>query len=353
METFRTLDSKFERVPAAVVGLLTEIDRSQGREEAFKKQHPQALETLVQISRVQSTEASNAIENIRAPYERIQKLVAEKTTPANRAEEEIAGYRYVLDLIHSSAEHISFSWNVVLQFHRDLYRYTGERNVGMTKISDNVVTDTLPDGTEVVRFKPVAAGEAERAMQELHERFAKAWAEGRYHRLLLIASYIFDFTVIHPFQDGNGRMSRLLTLLLLYHAGYDVGRYVSLERLIAETKGTYYDALEASTRSWNEGAHDIYPWISYFLGVELAACKEFEEQVGAMQRVRGSKTAAVQQLIRSAISDEFTLGDIRQACPSVSDAQIRKVLDRLKKRGAVRLIRAGRYARYKRLTTEF
>lgn len=353
MQTFKTLDKQLDRVPAEVVRLLTEIDRSQGREESSKRQHPEVLETLTQIARVQSTEASNAIEDIRAPRERIEKLVAETANPENRPEEEIAGYRYVLDLIHSSVPNIPFTWNVVKQFHKDLYRFTPERNVGRVKISDNVVTDSLPDGTEVVRFKPVSAGDAESYMNELHEGFDRATEEGRHHGLLIAAAYLLDFTVIHPFQDGNGRMSRLLTLLLLYDAGYGVGRYVSLERLVADSKETYYDALKASTASWEDGGHDIYPWARYFLGIVIAAYKEFEDRVGSIQGVRGAKKAAVIQFVRSTLSDEFTFDDIRTACPSVSDSTIQKTLIELKKNGAVKPLSSGRSARWKRLTNDF
>jgi Fic family protein len=334
-----------------MVNQFSAIELGRGREEAFRRQHPEALKTLVEISRIQSTEASNAIENVTAPRRRIAALVADKTTPANRSEGEIAGYRAVLDLIHSSAASIPFRASVVEQLHRDLYQFTGVP-AGRWKTVENSITQTNPDGTETVRFKTVSALETPAAMEELHERFDRARADG-YPPMLLVGCYVFDFLAIHPFRDGNGRMARLLTLLALYHAGHEVGRYVSLERLVAETKETYYDALDAAGRGWHEDQHDVHPWLSYLLGVLVAAYAEFESRAGVVGGGRGSKAAAVQQFIRTSISEEFTIEDLRQAVPGASDSYLNKTLAKLRDQGILESRPAGRGSRWRRLRSDF
>lgn len=336
--------------PAALLRQLSEIDTAKGRQEMYRHQHPQVLGTLRELARVQSVEASNAIENITAPPARIRDLVAEKTTPRNRPEAEIAGYRAVLDLIHSNAAAISFRPGVVEQLHRDLYQFTGAR-AGQWKKLDNSVEERLPDGTRRVRFRPLSAFETPDAMNELHNRFNTAWEQDTYHRLLLTGAYVLDFLVIHPFSDGNGRMSRLLTLLLLYRGDYEVGRYISLEKLIDQTKESYYDALHASTANWNDGAHDLVPWLSYFLGIIVAASAQFEERVGLVAGGRGAKADAIKQFIRSRTSETFRVEDIRQAVPAASDVYIREVLRKLRAEGALSQIGRGRNAEWQRSNT--
>lgn len=351
MHTFRTLENQIGMVPASMVNQLSAIDLGRGREEAFRRQHAETLKTLVEIARIQSTEASNAIENVTAPRKRIEALVAEKTTPENRSEEEIAGYRAVLDLIHSSAPDIPFRPGVVEQLHRDLYQFTGVP-AGRWKTVENSITQIEPDGSETVRFQTVSPLETPAAMEELHARFARA-RDGAYHPALVIGCYVFDFLAIHPFRDGNGRMGRLLTLLALYQAGLDVGRYISLERLIGDTKETYYDALEAAGRGWHDDQHDIKPWLSYFLGILVAAYDEFETRAGVVSGGRGSKVAAVHQFVRSSISDEFTIEDIRQAVPGASDSYLSKVLTNMRADGVLESRPAGRGSRWRRLRTDF
>lgn len=351
MQTFRQLDPHFGVIPAGVVQSLGGIDVAKGRQEAFRQQNPAILKTLTEIARIQSTEASNAIESITAPPKRIEALVREKTTPANRSEEEIAGYRKVLDTIHSSAEHIPFRRTVVEQFHRDIYSFTATPG-GKFKSGPNEVKEFHPDGTEVVLFQPVAVFETPAAMDELHKRFDDAWHAAQYPRLFLIASYVFDFLMIHPFQDGNGRLSRLLTLLLLYQAGFEVGRFISLEKLIDDSRETYYESLQKSTPGWHDGEHDIWPWVNYFLGIINAAYKQFEARTEAVPK-RGSKKAFVKQSIRASVKDTFSMADIRQAAPGVSDPTIRNVLTELRKAGVLEAPGRGPKAQWKRLHTDF
>lgn len=349
MYTFRTLDQQIGLVPAAVARTLGEIDTSRGREDAFRRQRPQVLDALVDVARIQSTEASNAIEGVLAPHKRIRELVADKATPRNRSEAEIAGYRKVLDTIHSSALDIPFRPAVVEQLHRDLYAFTSVP-AGRWKNVDNAISETLPDGTARVRFQTVPAAETPATMDELHQRFHAERDAGRHHPLLLIGCYVFDFLAIHPFRDGNGRMGRLLTLLALYQEGYRVGRYVSLERLVIETRSSYYDSLQAAGHGWHEGEHDIWPWLEYLLGVILAAYREFEQRVGSVAGGRGAKSAAIEQFVRTGMSEEFTIADVRHAALGASDSMIAKVLARLRDEGAIVSLGTGRSARWRRLS---
>jgi Fic family protein len=327
---------------------LTTIAEARGRAELYRQQNPSGLETLRQVALIQSTEASNAIENIHAPLARIEALVAEKTKPMNRSEQEIAGYRDVLATIHANGPSIPFEPRYIEQLHGYLYKYVGTRDAGHWKGLDNEVEEKLPDGTRIVRFKPVSAALTPRAMQGLHDEFRRALDAGLYEPLLLCAAYILDFTVIHPFRDGNGRMSRLITLWLLYIVGHDVGRYISLEKIIDASKETYYEALGQSTAGWHEGEHDLRPWTDYFLGILIAAYGEFEGRTGALGG-RGSKKALITTFIDSLMVAEFTIADVRQAAPGVSDGYINKLLGELKKAGKIEPLGTGRGASWRRL----
>jgi Fic family protein len=354
MRTFEHLNRHLGSVPASVARNLGWVDQAAGQAMARRSQYADALDKLVQIARIQSTEASNAIEDIRAPHARIEALVTEKTTPENRSEEEIAGYRDVLDTIHASHADIPFKNSVLLQFHRDLYRYTNVRHAGEYKFGSNAVEEIHPDGTRMVRFEPLSPGDTRLAMPQLEDLYQRAVSADGHHRLLLLAAYVLDFLMIHPFQDGNGRMSRLITLLLLYHDGYEVGRYVSLEKLINDSRATYYEALAGSTDGWNESKHDIWPWTRYLLGILTASYKEFETRLETVG-TKGSKTRAIKRFIRSSVSDTFTFDDIRQATPAVSDSQIRKVLEELKNTSppSVEALSRGPGARWRRLRDDF
>jgi Fic family protein len=350
--TFRDLERQLGAVPAPLVTTLGQVDERKGRADAFRLQHLEQLKTLLETARIQSTAASNEIEGVTAPAARIAQLVEGATAPANRSEAEIAGYRAALDLIHASAESMPVTNNVILQLHRDLYQFAAAEG-GRFKMTDNTVEEELPDGTRRVRFVPVAAFATPDAMRELGERYLAELDRAVYHPLLLVGSYVFDFLVIHPFADGNGRMSRLVTLMLLYQRGYEVGRYISLEQLIAETKETYYEALASSTAGWHEEQHDILPWLRYFVGILLGAYDRFEQRTAGVVGGRGAKTQAIKQFIRSSASEEFSIDDVRRAAPVAGDALIRKVLHDLRDAGAVQAQGRGRSARWRRLHTDF
>ncbi|HZL47422.1 MAG TPA: Fic family protein [Solirubrobacteraceae bacterium] len=347
MHTFRTLARQIGTVPSPVAVALGGIDRAQGRRGALSGHGRETLSTLREIARIQSVESSNAIENITAPSERIRELVSKRARPENRPEEEIAGYRAVLDTINADAAHIPFKPSVVEQLHRDLYQFTN-MPAGRWKKVENSIQETRPDGVKAVRFRTVSAVETPAAMEELHERFAAARESGEHHPLLLVGCYVFDFLAIHPFSDGNGRMSRLLTLLALYQADYEIGRFVSLERLIDQTRDTYYDALQAAGHGWHEDEHDIEPWLRYFLGILTAASKELE--AGAAQfSGRGAKREAIARFIRGSTAEEFTVADVRRAVPAASDSYIDKTLAKLRDEGLIESLGTGRNARWRRL----
>lgn len=352
MQTFRDLERHLGMVPASTAAALSEVTAGRGREGAFRRQNPQVLERLTEVARMQSTEASNAIESITAPPQRIAELVRDKTAPQNRSEEEIAGYRKVLDTIHSSAEHIPFKATIVQQFHRDLYSFTATPG-GRFKNTQNEVARFDGAGNKIeVIFEGVSPSETPGAMKELHERFARAIKEATHAPLLLSGACVFDFLMIHPFNDGNGRLSRLLTLLLVYHSGHEVGRFISLEKLVEESKGTYYESLEKSTAGWSRGEHDIWPWLNYFLGVLSAAYKGFEARAGDLAGGRGAKAKRIKQFVRSRVSDVFTFEDIQRALPDVSADHIRGELRKLRDAGLVESPGPGR-REWRRLSSDF
>ncbi len=321
------------------------IGEYKGKQELFKEQAPQVLETLRQAAVIQSTESSNRIEGITVPLERIKKLVTTKTTPRDRSEQEIAGYRDVLTTIHTSYSHIPFTPNIVLQLHRDLYQFAVNTG-GRWKTVDNEISATYPNGTKVIRFRPTPAYATPEAMAQLHEQFNRLWESGEIEPLLLIPTYILDFLCIHPFLDGNGRMARLITLLLLYKAGYEVGRFISLERIVERTKESYYDTLYQSSQGWHEGQHDLLPWWEYFLGVMvLSAYRDFEKRVGFVTSAKGSKTAIVLDVINN-LPRDFSIRELQERCPTVGIDLIRRILRREREAGHLTCIGRGADARW-------
>ena len=318
-----------------------------GREQLYTQQARQALKTLQEIAVIRSTESSNRIEGVEAAPDRIKALIEEDTAPDNRSEQAIAGYRDVLNTIHAQHGGMRLSTGLVRQIHRDLLRYTSDEG-GNWKPTDNAITEQHPDGREIVRFETVSAVQTPSAMQTLHERFRRAWKQGTVDKLLLIAAYVLDFLCIHPFRDGNGRVARLLTLLLLYKAEYTIGRYISLERCIEDSRESYYDTLYRSSQGWHDAKHTLQPWTNYFLGTLLAAYHDFEERVGDLRTQRGAKT----QRIRNAVDrlpDGFKTRDVEQLCPSVSRSMIRKVFNDLKDEGRLRAEGRGPAAVWRKL----
>lgn len=352
MQTFRDLEKHLGMVPGRSAAALAEASAGRGREEAFRRQNPQVLQGLMEVALIQSTGSSNAIEHITVAPGRVTELVQDKTTPQSRSEEEIAGYRKALDTIHSSAEHIPLRTSVVLQIHRDIYSFTPTPG-GRFKSSQNEVARFDQQGNKLgVIFKGVSPFETPGAMAELHERFAEAIESEEHSPLLLSGIYVFDFLMIHPFNDGNGRLSRLLTLLLLYHCGHEVGRFISLEKLVEESKETYYESLEKSTAGWDESTHDIWPWLNYFLGILNAAYKEFEARAGELMGGRGSKAMRIKLFVRSRAADVFTFDEVHQALPDISSDHIRAELRKLRDAGFIESPGRGR-KEWRRLSSDF
>jgi len=273
------------------------IGEYKGRQSLFVTQTPETLDILRQTALVESSESSNRLEGIVASRERVKALVLSPTHAQNRSEQEIAGYRDALNLIHESAPHMPFSINIIKQMHAWVYRYLPQSG-GHWKMTQNDVVDRNPDGSILrVRFRPTSPVATPYAMDSLVANYQDAIHVYHQEPLIIIPLTILDFLCIHPFSDGNGRVSRLLTLLLLYHFGYDVGRYISLERIFEESKVSYYETLEASSQNWHDSTHNPFPWLTYFWGVLIRAYQEFEDRVGILHTGRGSKTTQIQDAI--------------------------------------------------------
>jgi len=333
-------------IPMATVGSIRLLGEYKGKQQLFQHQAPQMLNALRDAAVVQSIESSNRIEGVTAPGGRIAELATRKTTPRNRSEQEIAGYRDVLSTIHANAAGMEVTAGLFLQMHRDLYQFTPNPS-GVWKSTANDIVDVAPDGTHRLRFAPVAPHLTEAAIDELTSVYRSAAARGQVDPLILIPALILDFLCIHPFRDGNGRVSRLLNLLVLYQAGYEVGRYVSLEKVVEDSKETYYEALEASSRGWHEGRHDLLPWLQYSHGVLLAAYLEFEQRVGRIGSGRGAKRERVIDCIRH-LPTTFRYADIESACPGISRPTIARVLGELRDKGEIRCTKGGRDATWER-----
>lgn len=327
------------------ISTLKRLGEYKGRQDLFRRQTPEVLDSLKAAAIIESSESSNRLEGITAPHHRIEALVLENTAPKNRSEQEIAGYRDVINLLHESGEHMPFSVNVILQMHSMLYRYLPGEG-GRWKMTDNEIIERNPDGTtKRVRFKPTTAVETPHSMESLVENYRQAITSHDKEPILLIPLTILDFLCIHPFTDGNGRISRLLTLLLLYHFDYEVGRYISLERIFEDSKETYYETLQASSKHWHEAKHNVFPWMNYFWGVLLRAYQEFEERVGTIQTSKGSKTEQIKNAIKRKVAP-FSISDLESDCPGISRDMVRIVLRQLRDEGEIIPQGKGRGAKW-------
>ncbi len=316
-----------------VLGLVAQIHEYKGKQALFLKQKPATLEKLVEIAKIQSTEASNKIEGIVTTATRIKQLCDQKTTPRNRDEEEISGYHDALSLIHESYEYIPIKSSYILQLHQVLYRYSQRSIGGRFKNTQNYITEIKESGEQIVRFMPLDPFETPTAIEKMCESFNRETDACEVDPLILIPAFIVDFLCVHPFNDGNGRMSRLLTTLLLYRAGYVVGKYVSLESKIEKTKESYYKALEKSDINWNREENDLTPFIKYILGTVLAAYRDFEQRVILVE----DKSSAI-DLVRNAVNNtigKFTKSDIMELVPSVGKTSVENSLKILIEEGVI------------------
>lgn len=344
----RSLNLKFinsVRLTPALASSLKRIGEYQGMQALFARQTPEVLDSLRRVARIESSESSNRIEGVSVPRDRVRALVDEDTKPLDRSEQEIAGYRDALGFIHESAEYVALSIHTIKELHSILFRYQPAES-GQWKRVDNKIIELTPDGAIAeIRFHPVPAAETEAAMEELVRDHDLAVHQYHLEPLIVTPLTVLDFLCIHPFADGNGRLSRLLTLLLLYHAGHQVGRYISIERIIEESKKTYYEALKASSQGWHEGTHDPYPWIDYSWGVLLRAYREFEERVGEIRTKKLSKTDQIRMAVDRRVGP-FAISDIEADCPHISRDMIKLVLRDLRDQGAIAVQGKGRGAKW-------
>ncbi|MCL2297637.1 MAG: Fic family protein [Proteobacteria bacterium] len=327
-----------------VVAMLTSIHESKGKQALFIETHADVLNALVENAKIQSTGASNRIEGINTTDKRLEELVRHKSAPRNRSEQEIAGYRDVLATIHESYDYIHPRPNILLQLHKQLYSFSTSPG-GSYKNADNTITETDAEGKERVRFRPVPAYLTATAVDSLCASFIQSVEKGKHDPLLLIPMFVLDFLCIHPFNDGNGRMSRLLTLLLFYRAGYSAGKYVSLEKLIENSKDTYYEALQDSSTDWHENKNDYLPFVRYYLGVLKKAYGEFEDRVHTLHRRNLPKPDRIKAVIDRKIG-KISKQEIMEACPDISKVTVERTLTALVKAGYLVKVGAGRTVAY-------
>lgn len=345
MRTFDYSEIRPELLTKNIINSIASIHEYKGKQELFIEAQPDILNAMLSIAKVQSTGASNRIEGIHTTNERLEKIVNEKADPKNRNEQEIAGYREVLSTIHERYEYIKPSPNIILQLHRDLYSLTSDSIGGNYKNSDNVIEERDTEGNRFVRFKPVSAFETPEAVERLCVAYDEAIKKSGIDPLLLIPMFVLDFLCIHPFNDGNGRMSRLLTLLLLYRAGYIVGKYISIEMIIEKTKETYYDALQASSANWHEGTNSYKPFVEYYLGIINFAHKEFTSRVEHLKHRNFPKAERIKNIFETKLG-RVTKKEIAVICPEISTKTIERTLSSLVKDGFIECVGKGRNAAY-------
>lgn len=345
MHTFDYKETPKHLLTPDIVNILSSLHEFRGKQELYIEAESDVLTALLNIARIQSTKASNKIEGIHTSDERLEALVMEKTEPRNRSEEEIAGYREVLSTVHDSYEYIPIRPNNILQLHRDLYSFSSNNTGGKFKNTDNVIAESGKDGQQRVRFVPVPAFQTAEAMEVLCAEFNAAIERAEYDPLLLIPMFILDLLCIHPFNDGNRRMSRLLTLLLLYRSGYIVGKYVSMEMLIEKTKETYYEALQSSSIDWHEDKNDYTSFVRYYLGIVLKGYNEFQDRIEHLRCRKLSKADRVKAVFDKKLGI-IKKSDIATLCPDISETTIERTLKELLEEGYIEKVGKGRATGY-------
>lgn len=334
-----------ELLDSEIMNLVSAIHEYKGKQELFIEAKPDVLEAMLEVAKIQSTGASNRIEGIFTSDERLDALMKTKAEPRSRSEREIAGYREVLNLIHESYDYMVPHTNVILQLHRDLYHFSPSSSGGNFKNADNIIAETDATGNRSVRFQPLSAFETPGAMNRLTDTFIEAINTEKYDPLLLIPIFILDFLCIHPFNDGNGRLSRLLTLLLLYRSGYIAGKYISIEMIIEKTKETYYEVLQSSSENWKDGQNSYLPFVKYYLEVILSAYKEFSARVELMQNHNLSKPERIKLLFGNTLH-RLSKRDILERCPDISTSTVEITLSDLLKKGYLIKTGAGKNTAY-------
>jgi len=345
--TLRLLLDRLPPVPMSTSWLIADLAEAKGKQELFTKQSPQKLKILREHAIIESAVSSNRIEGVTIDQKRIGTVIFGKPLLRDRNEEEISGYRDALNIIHTRGNKIPVSQQTVKDFHSYI---RGEIwDSGQYKIKDGDIIEKYPNGRERVRFKTVSAADTSLFMEKLVDYWNTCIDDRQVHPLVALTAFNLDFLCIHPFRDGNGRVSRLLLLLGCYHLGYEVGRYISLERLIEDNKERYYETLEKSSQHWHQGKHDPWPYINYLLFIIKTAYREFEERAEGLKVPRGAKTEMVLKAIDS-FYDSFTISELKRECPNVSVDMIRKVLKDLNKQGKIRSGGRGQSARWEKIS---
>ena len=347
MRDFHYAAIREQKWDSEILGLIAAIYKEAGKQEMYLKQRPEELEKLVEIAKVQSTEASNAIEGIVTTSTRIRQLVEEKTAPRNRDEQEIAGYRDALNIIHENFDAIPITRNYILQLHKVLYSHMNNPMAGQTKSVQNYISATYPNGHTETLFTPLAPFETPEALDRICDEYNRVMGNMEAEPLIVIPIFIHDFLCIHPFNDGNGRMSRLLTTLLLYRNGFYVGKYISLEAKIAKNKDLYYAALRQAQEGWHEGTEDAGPFIKYLLGIILSAYRDFEDRFSLVEQKKPA-LETVRQATLNKIG-RFSKQDIRELCPALSVSSIEGALRKLVASGELKREGNGKNTCYYRL----
>jgi len=347
MRNFNYSKIKDIKWDSEILSLVASIYRYQGKQELYLKQRPNELDKLIDIAKIQSTESSNEIEGIVTTSVRLKQLLEEKTIPRNRNEQEIVGYRDVLDIIHENYDVIPISRNYILQMHKILYSHMNNPLAGKIKNVQNYISATYPDGHSEVLFTPLSPVETPVALDRICDEYNRVIGNFEVEPIIMIPIFIHDFLCIHPFNDGNGRMSRLLTTLLLYKNGFYVGRYISLEVLIAKDKAAYYESLNKAGVNWHDGYDDVVPFIKYLLGIILAAYKAFDDRFSIVE----NKLSAVEMVRKATLQKlgRFTKQDIYELCPTLSISSIEGSLRKLVEEGELRREGVGRSTKYIRL----
>ena len=329
-----------------IINLISKIHEHKGKQSYLLDTKKDTLETLLKVAKIQSTSSSNKIEGIYTTDKRINEIVNQKLEPKNRNEEEIAGYRDVLTLIHENYNFIDINQNTILQLHRDLYKYTGYSYGGKFKNSQNFIEEENEKGEKKIRFTPLSPVETPIAIEELCKNYNELVNNESCDLLVLIPIFILDFVSIHPFNDGNGRMSRLLTLLLLYKANYMVGKYISIEKIIEETKESYYDTLEKSSTNWHNNENDYSYFVEYYLGIILNAYKEFDSRINVVENKKITAYDRIIDIFKENII-RIDKAFITNKCPDLSETTIERTLNKLLKEDKIVKISGGRYTKYK------
>ena len=328
-----------------IVMYLTQIHEFKGEQTLFIEAKADTLSQLVDIAKIQSIETSNKIEGIYTSDERLKALVKDSTRPRTRNEREIAGYRDVLNTIHENHDYIPPKPSIILQLHRDLYKFEGMDIGGRYKTSDNIIEEQDAEGNKSVRFRPMPAWETPEAIEKICQSYDEALNSENIDALIIIPMFVLDFLCVHPFNDGNGRISRLLTLLLLYRSGYIVGKYISIEKLIEQTKEIYYESLQLSSAGWHENKNDYEPFVKYMLGVIVAAYRDFSSRVSLLTTQGMSKPDRVKEIIRATLGP-ITKTEILAKCPDISQVTVQRALADLVDKGDIVKLGGGRYTKY-------